>query len=71
MGIEIQVYDKEDMRYIENDHEALLNAAGFDARLRVDGISIDQEGRLVVLNNCGNFNWLDPDRYEAILRFIQ
>ena len=41
-----------------------FNLVNFDHRLKFDGFMVDEDGLVVVADNCGNFAYLPTDSYE-------
>jgi len=66
MKISLRVKDKESGEFID-DTDRLMDAAGLDLLMGYEDIGVQSDGTAVVFDKCGNFGYLNPDRFQLII----
>lgn len=64
MKVAVRIFDNVEQRYVDNDQDALMDAAGIDRGMRFEDYAMQSDGTLIVCDKCGNFGYLDYKRYE-------
>ena len=67
MKIAIRIYDTIESRYVENDGELLMQAAGMDQRFGFNSIAVQSNGTMIICDNNGNFGLLDSTRFNTTM----
>lgn len=62
MKMVMRIYDIENEEYIE-DVRKLMTISGQDPRSRFEAVAIQDDGTPIVCDRCGNFGYLDPEKY--------
>ncbi len=62
----VRIYDIEEKRFIF-DESLLMELADLDLYMKFEAVGVQDDGQPVVFDKCGNFGYLDPDRYKAVV----
>ena len=65
MGMTICVFDKKRKKFVEDKDDFLMEEVGFDKRIGLEGVAMFSDGRCAVCDKCGNYRFLDPDRFKS------
>ena len=60
----IYVYDNETRERISDSDELMLRA-GLDTRMGYEAVALQDDGQIIICDKCGNFGYLDSNRYSA------
>lgn len=66
MEVSLKVFDSKAGVYLEGG-DCAMNLAGLDPRLGFEAFGVQDDGTPVVFDRCGNFGYLDSDRYKVEL----
>ena len=61
--IRIRIFDKETKTYVQEHEDFLMKQAGLNPRIKFESVAIQENGSLIVCDSCGNFGYLDTDRF--------
>jgi hypothetical protein len=62
----IKIYDMETGSFID-DEKLLMELAGLETYNRYEAIGVQDDGTPVVFDRCGNFGYLNPSVYRAVV----
>ena len=60
----IKIWDVINKEFVTNEKE-LMDYAGFEYQ-KFEDIGVQGDGTPVVFDTCGNFGYLDPQRFKAV-----
>lgn len=63
------IFDKETGKEF-TDQAELMKCAGLDARMDFEDIGIQRDGTPVVFDKCGNFGYLDSNKFRITIDLI-
>ena len=64
MEMIMRIYDIENKEYIE-DGDTLMRVSGQDPRMGFESVAVQGDGTPIVCDQCGNFGYLDPNKYQV------
>ena len=67
MNIDMKLYDSKEGKCID-DPDELMSLSGQDPRMGFSGLAILDEGIPIVCDACGNYGFLDSDRYKIQIK---
>ena len=62
----MKIWDREEKRFVDSQDE-LMKLVGFDVRIGYEAIGLQDDGTPVVFDKCGNFGYLDPQRFRCVV----
>jgi hypothetical protein len=63
MKMVMRIYDLENKCYIE-DGDKLMTLSGQDPRMGFEAVAIQDDGKPIVCDRCGNFGYLDLNKCQ-------
>ena len=52
------------------DGEQIIKLSDLDSKMHFESIGIQADGSPVVFDTCGNFGYLDPNKFTVTLDFL-
>ena len=63
MKIAFRIYDNERHGYVKVP-DFLMKLSGQDPAMGFEDIAVQSDGTVIICDKCGNFGYLDSNRYE-------
>jgi len=59
-----RIFDNFNDEYVEGDCNLLMYHSDLHLENGLESIAIQEDGSIIICDKCGNYNYLDPDRFE-------
>lgn len=63
MRIVMRVYEIENKKYVD-DVDELMSISGQDKAMGFEAVAVQDDGTIIICDKCGNFGYLDPEKYK-------